>query len=81
MTRTLAEIDAELFALLQQPVDDWHFLSSCVWTKDEATGTIRQFPAAAPRYDYLRYLTGIRRQHPLFAIEKSRRMLVTCLIR
>lgn len=76
-TRTLAEIDAELLELLQQPVDDWQFLSTCVWTKDEASGSIRQFPAADPNFEYLQYLTGVRRQHNFFAIEKSRRMMVS----
>jgi hypothetical protein len=56
--------------------DEWDFLTRSVWTKDEATGSIRQFPHEE-RYDYLRQLTLIRKQHPIFAIEKSRRMLIT----
>ena len=44
-----------------------------MWTKDEARGEIRQFPD----YEYLKYLTYERPKYRIFAVEKSRRMLVT----
>jgi hypothetical protein len=60
----------------------WDFLARAVWTKDEASGQIRQFPAAlmhegAERFAYLRYVTEERPKHRIRAYEKSRRMLVT----
>lgn len=53
--------------------DGWDFLCRATWTKDEASGRIRQFTA----HEHLAYLTGVRSQHRIFAIEKSRRMMVT----
>lgn len=56
--------------------DDWDFLSRGCWTKDEATGQVLQFPSDA-NHEYLRYLTEIRPNYPIFAVEKSRRMMAT----
>jgi len=56
----------------------WGFLSQAVWTKDEASGTIRQFPSSE-RYAYLRTLVDRRMSYPIFAVEKSRRMMATWL--
>jgi hypothetical protein len=53
--------------------DSWDFLTRGVWTRDEASGQVRQFPAL----DYIHYWTGEREKHRIFAIEKSRRMLVS----
>jgi hypothetical protein len=57
--------------------NEWDFLTRAVWTKDEASGEIRQFPA----WEYLKYLTERRREAYLdpavHAYEKSRRMMVT----
>lgn len=59
----------------------WAFLARAVWTKDEASGQIRQFPAEIPhegtRFEYLHHLTTTRTQHTVLAVEKSRRMMVT----
>jgi len=62
--------------------DAWDYLSRAVWTKDEASGQVRQFPATLLhegelRFDYLRYLTEQRPNHRVRAYEKSRRMLIT----
>ena len=54
--------------------DTMDFLTRAVWTVDEARGEVRQFPA---ELEYIRYIVEERVKHPLFAIEKSRRMLVT----
>jgi hypothetical protein len=60
----------------------WGFLAKVVWTKDEASGRILQFPAAIEldgerRFAYLEYLTSIRMSHKLFAIDKCRRMMIS----
>ena len=60
----------------------WDFLATAVWTRDEASGKIRKFPAdlthnGEPRFGYLKYLTEERPKHKVCAYEKSRRMLVT----
>lgn len=56
---------------------EWEFLTRAVWTKDEASGEIRQFP----NWPYLKYLTERRRETyldpPIHAYEKSRRMMIT----
>lgn len=62
--------------------DPWSFLANAVWTKDEASGQVRQFPAAIEydgelRFAYLRYLTEQRLKHQIFSIEKPRRMMIT----
>jgi hypothetical protein len=44
-----------------------------VFTRDEASGSIRQFPS----WEYLEYLTMERPKHKVRAYEKSRRMMVT----
>lgn len=54
----------------------WSFLQHAVWTRDEATNSIRQFPSGE-RFDYLRYCTEEREKHRVRAWEKSRRMVVT----
>jgi len=65
----LLELDA-------YPRTVWEWLQTCVITKNEATGKMEPFPTG-PRWDYLQYLTSIRRNYRIFAVEKSRRMLVT----
>jgi len=55
----------------------WDFLCCAARTKDEAAGQVRQFPAAESRYDYLRELSRLRAESRIFAVEKSRRMLIT----
>jgi phage FluMu gp28-like protein len=79
--RTYAE--KELASRLRPKTDNpftdcWDFLSRACWTKDEATGKIVQFPSDE-RHQYLRYITEVRPQHPIFAVEKSRRMMATWL--
>jgi hypothetical protein len=82
--------EAELYLLLQAEqgiispfASEWDFLSRGVWTKDEASGQVRQFPAALltdeglERFAYLRYCTEERVKYRVRAYEKSRRMLVT----
>lgn len=61
--------------------DSWDFLCKAVWTRDEASGKIRKFPAEkewrGSRFEYLRYLTVERDVHKRRAYEKSRRMMIT----
>jgi hypothetical protein len=62
--------------------DPWQFLSTAVWTKDEASGEVKQFPTNVMhdgelRFGYLKYLTEIRLNHQIFAVEKARRMMIT----
>jgi len=54
--------------------DAWDFLCRVCITKDEASGSFRAWPAD---YEYLQYLTQERSRHRIFAVEKSRRMMVT----
>lgn len=56
--------------------DAWDFLSRAVFTRDEARGEIRRFPAER---DYLRYLVEVRPRYRIFAVEKSRRMYISWL--
>ena len=56
--------------------DAWDFCKSAVWTIDEARGEVRPFPCGE-RYSYLREMTYERERHPIFAVEKSRRMFMT----
>jgi len=51
----------------------YEFMIKAVSTLDEAKGEIRPFPDKA----YIRYLSEIRQGTQIFALEKSRRMLVT----
>lgn len=53
--------------------DEWDFLTRACFTKDEATGSIRQFPDKP----YLKKLTELRKGCNIFALEKSRRMMAT----
>jgi hypothetical protein len=55
--------------------DPWVFLTEAVWTLDQVTGEVRQFPAHA----YLESLTREWQRSKLLAVPKSRRMLVTWL--
>jgi hypothetical protein len=71
-------------ALPEAVATPWAFLCNAVWTKDEVQGEIRQFPGkkiweptGELQYDYLRYMTEIRLQHRMFAVDKSRRMMIT----
>lgn len=57
-------------------------MSRAVWTKDEATGSIRKFPAdeeynGEHRFAYIEYLSSIRLLHRIFAVDKCRRMFVS----
>jgi len=65
-------------------VDFEDFASRAMWTKDEVTGAVRQFPMAQERYAYLRELVAIRKRclerHQPLGIDKSRRMLLTWLL-
>lgn len=54
--------------------DDWDFLERAIFTKDESAGQVRPFPAER---NYLMYMTRTRMDHRIYAIDKSRRMLVT----
>jgi len=54
----------------------WDFLARAVFTRDEASGQIRQFPSG-PEFEYLQYLTEQRPLHRVRAYEKSRRMMIT----
>ncbi len=56
---------------------DWDWLCRAVWTRDEASGRIRQFPGNDPAYAYLQYLTAERGKCRIRAYDKSRRMLIT----
>ena len=57
-------------------VDEWDYLTHGVWTQDQASGRIRRFPD----WDYLREIVIERGKHKLFAIVKSRRMLISWLM-
>jgi len=59
--------------------DAWDWLCRAVWTRDEASGEIRQFPAADERYAYLRPLVDAWQAHRILFVDKARRMLVTWL--
>jgi hypothetical protein len=52
------------------------FLRRGCYTKDEARQQVRQFPVGG-RFEYLYRLTEIRGNHPILAVEKSRRMMAT----
>jgi hypothetical protein len=67
--------------------DSWDFLSRAVWTKDEASGTIRQFPGniiweetGELQYGYLREIINIIEREQLIALDKCRRMMITWCI-
>jgi hypothetical protein len=55
--------------------DPWNFIRDCVWTRDEATGQVRRYPDRA----YAELLVRRWQEHPLLAVPKSRRMVVTWL--
>ena len=55
--------------------DPWAFVRDCVWTRDEATGMVRQYPA----HDYAELLVRRWQSHPIVVVAKSRRMVVTWL--
>lgn len=80
------DLDAETWAIIEEldrrgelgpqyhPFSSsWEFLTTACWTRDEASGQIRQFP----RWDYLRHLSDSRGRHRIRAYEKSRRMMIT----
>lgn len=52
--------------------DAWDFLSRAVWTEDQASGRVRQFPY---HLEYVRELVRQRDGCPIFCVEKSRRMV------
>lgn len=54
----------------------WDFLARAVFTRDEASGQVRQFPSD-DNFAYLKYLTEQRPLHRVRAYEKSRRMMIT----
>jgi hypothetical protein len=55
--------------------DPWAFIRDCVWTRDEVTGRVRRYPGHA----YAELLVRRWQEHPLLAVPKSRRMVVTWL--
>jgi hypothetical protein len=55
--------------------DPWAFVKDCVWTRDEARGMTRRYPPHA----YAELLVRRWQAHPLLAVPKSRRMVVTWL--
>lgn len=76
-------VRSKLLAVERVPFSsEWDFLRRACITKDEASGQLRPFPAdlehdGERRFAYLEYLTETRKQHPIFAVEKSRRMMIT----
>jgi hypothetical protein len=93
-TPTLTEEQTEeLIALLEGKLGvagpfiggELDFLKRGVWTKDEATGQVLQFPIAQERFKYLEEVVQRRRAgiadgtSPIFVVEKSRRMMMTWL--
>ncbi len=55
--------------------DPWAFVRDCVWTRDEATGQVRRYPD----HGYAELLVRRWQEHPLLAVPKSRRMVITWL--
>jgi hypothetical protein len=55
--------------------DPWAFVRDCVWTRDEASGMVRRYP----NHEYAELLVRRWQAHPLLAIPKSRRMVITWL--
>lgn len=55
--------------------DPWAFIRDLVWTKDEARVETRRYPSKA----YAQHLIQRWREHPLLAVPKSRRMVVSWL--
>jgi len=53
----------------------WPFVRDCVFTRDEVTGRVRRYPD----HEYSRLLAERWNTHPLLAVPKSRRMVVTWL--
>ena len=74
MQWAVRDIERRAEGVLPNPfMDEWDFLTRAVWTTDEAAGAVRQFPALG----YIEEMVRERRRHRIFAIEKSRRMLVS----
>ena len=62
--------------------DTWEFLCNAVFTRDEADGSIKRFPANARwkgelRFGYLKLLTYERPKHKICVYDKARRMMIT----
>jgi hypothetical protein len=55
--------------------DPWAFVRDCVWTRDEATGTVRRYPA----HEYAEILARRWQELPILVVAKSRRMVITWL--
>src|SRR5262245_65886828 len=55
--------------------DTWAVLRDCVLTRDEVTGRVRRYPAQP----YAELLVRRWQEHPLLAVPKSRRMVITWL--
>jgi hypothetical protein len=56
--------------------DPWAFVRDCVFTRDEATGQVRRYPNRA----YAELLVRRWQEHPLLAVPKSRRMVISWLM-
>jgi len=55
--------------------DPWAFVRDAVWTRDEARGQTRRYP----NREYAELLIRRWQAHPILAVAKSRRMVVTWL--
>ena len=74
--RAVAKLElAQRLATERYSTDPWAFVSECVSTLDQITGTVRRMPKKA----HLEYLTRLWLQEPLLLVPKSRRMIVTWL--
>lgn len=56
--------------------DPWAFVRDCVWTRDEASGMVRRYPA----HEYAELLVRRWQSLPILVVAKSRRMVITWLM-
>jgi hypothetical protein len=56
--------------------DPWAFVRDCVWTRDEATGMVRRYPA----HEYAELIARRWQSVPILVVAKSRRMVITWLM-
>lgn len=74
---TILELEAQAQTALTNPFSGpWDYLTRAVYTQDQAAGSVRQFP----NLDYLRYTVESRERCKLFAVIKSRRMIISWLM-
>jgi hypothetical protein len=73
----ILEIEAQTQTALTNPfAGPWDYLTRAVYTQDQAAGSVRQFPDL----EYLRHVVEARECCKLFAVIKSRRMIISWLM-